>query len=266
MPIIDNAMNQVSKTLYIPLYGKALVSRRGILLHDPWAEAIWEKEQFPLKRNSRSPWLAIFMSMRARVFDDWAGEQIDGGTVVLHIGCGMDSRYLRVKNGGKCWYDVDFPEVIAQRKTWFEEVPGYHLLGADASDPQWVAGLPEGQRAVVILEGISMYLKPRETQALFQALDRKYPRLSILMDVYTTLGARASRLKNPIQDVGVTQVYGIDDPRTVALDSGISFLREHDMTPEGLIGELHGFEKRFFSALFAGRLAKGMYRIYEYRK
>ena len=31
-------MTNVNKTLYIPLYGKALVSRRGILLSDKKAE------------------------------------------------------------------------------------------------------------------------------------------------------------------------------------------------------------------------------------
>ena len=33
-------MDNVNRTLYIPLYGKALVSRRGILLEDAKAEAI----------------------------------------------------------------------------------------------------------------------------------------------------------------------------------------------------------------------------------
>ena len=28
-------MDSVNKTLYIPLYGKAYVSRQGILIHDP---------------------------------------------------------------------------------------------------------------------------------------------------------------------------------------------------------------------------------------
>ena len=28
-------MNEVNKTLYIPLYGKAEVSRKGIILQDP---------------------------------------------------------------------------------------------------------------------------------------------------------------------------------------------------------------------------------------
>ena len=33
-------MNNVNKTLYIPLYGKAYVSRRGLLLEDKKAEEI----------------------------------------------------------------------------------------------------------------------------------------------------------------------------------------------------------------------------------
>ncbi len=33
-------MNATNKTLYIPLYGKSLVSKKGILLHDPKAEEI----------------------------------------------------------------------------------------------------------------------------------------------------------------------------------------------------------------------------------
>ena len=44
-------MDSVNKTLYIPLYGKALVSREGLFLHDPKAEEIWTKEGFPLKER-----------------------------------------------------------------------------------------------------------------------------------------------------------------------------------------------------------------------
>lgn len=64
-------MTGVNKTLYIPLYGKSEISRRGIILNDKKAEEIWEKEGFELKGKARSKWLALFMSMRAAVFDEW---------------------------------------------------------------------------------------------------------------------------------------------------------------------------------------------------
>lgn len=41
-------MNEINKTLYIPLYGKSSVSKKGIIIKDSKAEEIWEKEKFPL--------------------------------------------------------------------------------------------------------------------------------------------------------------------------------------------------------------------------
>ena len=51
-------MDAVNRTLYIPLYGKAAVSRKGILLHDPDAERIWAAEGFALHGKAKSKWLA----------------------------------------------------------------------------------------------------------------------------------------------------------------------------------------------------------------
>jgi O-methyltransferase involved in polyketide biosynthesis len=62
-------MNSVNKTMYIPLYGKAYVSKKGIILRDKKAEEIWNKEGFSLKGKSKSKWLAYFMGMRAAVYD-----------------------------------------------------------------------------------------------------------------------------------------------------------------------------------------------------
>ena len=64
-------MENVNKTLYIPLFGKAYVSEKGILLKDPKAEEIWAAEGVPLKGKSKSKWLAYYMAMRASVMDRW---------------------------------------------------------------------------------------------------------------------------------------------------------------------------------------------------
>ena len=37
-------MNEVNKTLFIPLYGKSQVSKKDIILNDPTAEKIWKEE------------------------------------------------------------------------------------------------------------------------------------------------------------------------------------------------------------------------------
>ena len=95
-------MNNVNKTLYIPLYGKAFVSRKGIILHDVKAEEIWSRESFALKGKAKSKWLAYYMGMRSAVFDKWLKIQMEKEkeAVILHIGCGMDSRVERVGTQG----------------------------------------------------------------------------------------------------------------------------------------------------------------------
>ena len=134
-------MNEVNKTLFIPLYGKASVSKKGIILEDTNAEEIWQKEQFPLKGKAKSKWLTYFMAMRAKVFDDWVKQQLEvhAKAAVLHIGCGMDSRFFRLKNVENPWYDVDFPDVIMERKKYFSETEYYHMLCVDASKTAFLA-------------------------------------------------------------------------------------------------------------------------------
>ena len=251
-------MNQVNKTLYIPLYGKAYVSKNGLILRDSKAEEIWAAEGFPLKGKSRSKWLAYYMGMRAAVFDRWAKAQMEAdlNAIVLHIGCGMDSRCQRIQ--GRNWFDVDFPAVIQERKRYYQETEGYRMISADITDPHWLEQLPKG-KAIVLMEGVSMYLSPEKLKQALERMAAHFESVHLLMDCYTTFAAKASRYRNPINDVGVTEVYGMDDPTT--LDG---FIREHDMTPQDLIHELQGMERKIFQTLYAGGVARKMYRLYEY--
>ena len=254
-------MDNVNKTLYIPLFGKALVSRKGLILSDPRAEEIWAAEGFPLKGKSASNWLAYTMAMRAAVFDNWLRSQLTPDAVVLHLGCGLDSRCDRVSCGNE-WYDVDFPEVITERKKYFSESDSYHMIGCDLRE-DFLDGIPGG-KAMVVLEGVSMYLTDGERAALLKKLRAHFSQAAILLDSYTRFGAKMSKYKNPVNDVGVTEVFGFDDPAALEQETGFAYLREHDMTPESMIQELPKLEQRIFRKLFAGKTAKKFYRMYEY--
>lgn len=259
-------MDSVNKTLYIPLYGKSFVSKKGIILDDKMAEKIWESEGFALRGKSASKWLAYYMGMRARVFDDWTGFMIDNnpGCVVLHLGCGLDSRVERV--GKNCpWYDIDFPDVIAERRKYFSDSENYTMLEADVSKSGSLDVISGYKTAVVVMEGISMYLSPNELSELFQSLNSKFEKVHLLMDCYTVFGAKMSKVKNPINDVGVTEVHGMDDP-TVLSQSGIVYKQEREMTPPRLIEKLSRGERGIFKTLYAGKVARKTYRLYEYEK
>ncbi|MBQ3385284.1 MAG: class I SAM-dependent methyltransferase [Erysipelotrichaceae bacterium] len=258
-------MNEVNKTLYIPLYGKSYVSKLNMILKDPMAEKIWAEESFPLKRKSKSKWLTYNMAMRARVFDDWTDAMLaeNKEAVVIHIGCGLDSRYLRVKRKYEKWADCDLPEVISVREKYFTKSDTYEMISVDATDPEQISKLPDGDTAIVILEGLCMYLTNEQVHGLLQALKDKYASLHILMDVYTEFGARASKIKNPISEVGVTEVYGIDNIEDIIGNLDIRLKSEHSFTPENLIKELPESDQRVFRLLYTGSLYGKIYRLFE---
>lgn len=259
-------MDNVSKTLYIPLYGKSYVSSRGLFLRDESAERIWSTAGFPLKGKAKSKWLAYNMGMRAAVFDGWLAEkrQTMPEAVVLHIGCGLDGRCQRVGTGAGRWYDVDFSEVISTRKLYFEETENYRMIAADIREQSWLKELPAGSDAIVVMEGISMYLKLPELQDLLLRITEQFGKTAILMDTYTVFAAKATKYKNPINEVGVTQVYGFDDPAVLTEHTGLRFAAEHSLTLESMILRLPKGEQRFFRMMFAGKMAKKVYRLYEY--
>ena len=261
-------MDSVNQTLYIPLYGKVYVSKKGVILRDEKAAEIWETEKFPLKGKSASKWLAYYMGMRAAVFDDWLRLRMreEKDALILHLGCGMDSRIHRVGAGEHSWYDVDFPQVMEERKRYYQESPSYRMLGADIREKRWLDQLPQKDCAIVVMEGVSMYLAPAELRGLLAALGERFSRVNLLMDCYTVFAAKASRYKNPINDVGVTQVYGMDRPADLEENTGLRFVKEHEMTPAVLVDQLAGMEKRIFQKVFAGKMSKKMYRLYEYQK
>ena len=174
-------MNEVNKTLFIPLYGKSQISKMGIILDDPMAEKIWEAEAFTIKGKSKSKWLAYNMAMRARVFDDWTKQQLqqNDDALVLHIGCGLDSRCKRVRQAYRNWIDCDFPEVISVRRNYYTETKHYKMMALDAADTEGIKQLPDRDTAIVVLEGVSMYLSNNQLHTFFKVLREKYNNLHI---------------------------------------------------------------------------------------
>ena len=262
------SMTGVNKTLFIPLYGKAKVSRQGIILKDSMAEKIWDAEAFEVHGKSKSKWLTYNMAMRAKIFDDWVEKMLaqNPDALVLHIGCGLDSRAFRIAAPYTSWIDGDFPEVIEARKKYYFENDRYKMMAFDASKSEMVEKLPGAKTVIVVFEGISMYLRNEELNAFVRALDKKYPQVHKLLDVYTVFGAKASKYKNPINDVGVTTVWGLDDINVAIAGTKFKCDGEHSLTPENLVNQLPAFDRGFFKFLFTGSFYRKIYRLYEISK
>ena len=79
-----------------------------------------------------------------------------------------------------------------------------------------------------------------------------------------SIAAKMSKIKNPINDVGVSQVFGVENSSVLEENTNLRFVQEHEITPAFLIDELQGFEKFVFKSVYAGKTSKKLYKLYEY--
>ena len=204
------------------------------------------------------------MAMRARVFDDWLKDKLNDDCVILHLGCGMDSRYLRVEC--TClWYDIDFEDVIKERRRYYHESESYHMIGTDLNQSGWIDDIKKDKNVIVLIEGMSMYMKYHDLESLFSIISQNFEHVSLLMDCYSEFGAKMSKYKNPIHEVGVYEVYGLDEPEKLD-HTGLYYSQSYNMTPDCLIDELEGMDHVIFKTLYSGRTAKKIYKLYEFIK
>jgi O-methyltransferase involved in polyketide biosynthesis len=100
---------------------------------------------------------------RAKLIDDAARAFLarHDEAVVLHLGCGLDSRVLRLDPGpGVRWFDVDQEPVIALRRQLYDDRENVTTIAASVTEPAWWSQVPDDLPRLVVAEGLLMYLDP----------------------------------------------------------------------------------------------------------
>ena len=152
-----------------------------------------------------------------------------------------------------------------ERKHYYAETDEYRMIAGDVRAGGWLTAIGENKSAIVVMEGVSMYLTVDEMRNLVDNLCFHFENVILLVDAYTSFAAKMSKKRNPINEVGITEVYGIDNPQAYQTEK-LAFAKEHTMIPQKYIEELKGFERCIFSKLYAGGVSKKLYRLYEYQK
>ncbi len=259
-------MTNESKTLFIPLYGKALMSRKGFF-DDKTAEEIVSSCGHDFSDVDKSEKLAIYMAMRAMQFDELCEDFVSKhpDSIVIHLGCGLDSRYNRVNRKPKCWYDLDFPDVIELRRAYYPESDSCRLISSSVTELSWLDSIEyNGESVLIIAEGLTMYLTEGEIASLIEGFKRKFGKCVFLLDAYSDSAAKLSKFKNPINAVDAKISFSMSDPKKLEeLVKGITCFINSDIILPKYISRLEGSWKTRFK--FMGRFGSSFYRIYGYR-
>lgn len=207
------------ETLLVPLYSKAVESQQpNPILVDRKAQEILERIEYDFTKLKISKKTTVLLCLRAKKFDDYTRKFLSSHprSVVIHLGCGLDSRYTRVHNDEVEWYDLDLPDVIDLRRKFYKETDTYHMISSNVTDFGWIGNISSRVRSVlVIAEGLFMYLKEEEVKALILKLKEAFPRCDLVFDAFSALTVRYAHKDPSLNKTGATIHWGIDDARVI---------------------------------------------------
>jgi len=183
--------------------------------------------------------LVVHIAIRAKKYDDYARDFLrkfpDG--VVVNIGCGLDSRFLRIDNGRVLFYDLDLPEIIAIKRRFFKESERYRFIASSVLDYRWMVQVRQHTGPFLFMaEGVFMYLDGKDVRSLVLEIQKTFPGSELVCEVVNAFWLSSPLLKKMVDYKLQRQVHlgksvhfrsGIRDSREMEQwGSGIQFLDE----------------------------------------
>lgn len=211
-------LSGIAETLFFTLYLRARETQRpDALIKDEKAAALVARMSGGFDRARRVPMSEVNKTtiiLRNREFDRYARDFLARHPrgVVVHIGCGLDSRFDRVDDGRVEWYDLDFPNVIElHRKLLGGEGGRYHLLSCSVFDNAWPDAMSAHRRCPVLFlaEGVCMYCEEAQVKRLVLTLRDRFPDSELVFDAFSPLHVRVSNLQAPADKLGAPLRWGI---------------------------------------------------------
>jgi len=187
----DQTLSGVAETLLLPLYNRAMESQRpDAMLKDEKAVELVTQIRLDFSRVRQIPMPELLKVMRiifTREMDRYARDFVSRHpqAVVVHIGCGLDTRFERVDNGRVEWYDLDVPDVIdLRRKLIGDEAGRYHLLGCSVLEDAWLEAVKvHSPRPFLFLaETVFVYFTEAQVKSLVLTLRDHFPGTELVFD------------------------------------------------------------------------------------
>ena len=219
----DINLGNVQKTLFLPLWGRAMETRkkRPMLVDEAAARIIdqvdYDFSQMASKLDDLSQIAWIRRAMICdRVVKNFLKSHPQG--TIVNIGCGLDTTFERVDNGSLRWYDLDLEDVIDLRRRFINESERRRFIASSFLETEWLKGIAINGNVLFIAAGVFYYFKEEDIKGFIIRLMDAYPGSEILFDVSSPIGVRIAN-KKVIESAGLDEksylIWGLADKKDI---------------------------------------------------
>jgi O-methyltransferase involved in polyketide biosynthesis len=239
-------LGTVQETLVLPLWGRAVEStKEKPKLIDRKAVEIIKRLDYDftliaknISRITQLAWVARSLHVDRAIRNFIT---IHPESAIVNIGCGLDTTFERNDNGRFMFYELDLPDVIELRKSFFTESERRKSIAGSFLDTHWFRHVQEKRNVLFIAAGVMYYFSEQQIHNfMLSVLDHFYEG-EFFFDISSPLGVKVAN-KKVIQNSGMDETailrWGIESAKDIEQwDNRIKVLEEYPM--------FHGFKKGY---------------------
>lgn len=227
-------LSGVPETMLQTVYASAKESRGRGAISDKKAEEIISGLDYDFSLADKDAPMHSGVIARTIVLDKLTSAWLAAhpGAVVVNIACGLDTRCYRMK-GYSHWYNLDLPESIAVREKLLPESGNISQIAMSAMD-DWGGCIAEQDTpALVIIEGLTMYLTETDVQRIFSVIAGRFQSATVLAETMNPMVVKRFREKS-IEGSHAKFTWGVKNGAALAALLPEFRLREEHSLTEGM--------------------------------
>ena len=226
----------VIDTLFIPLTARIYISKRfPEYFYDPKCLELETKippELLVKKSNQYQQFANVSCSFNMdRIVRKFIED--NGKANIVNLGCGLETNYWRINDPRATFYELDFPEVIENRRMVLGESEKDVLLPYSLLDLRWTERVDASIPTLLTARGVFEYLHIEEVIQFLLDVREKLPHAEVVFDCPNSKGiGYTNRYVKKTGNASALIHFYVDDARQFAKRCGATLLSEQTFFTE----------------------------------
>jgi O-methyltransferase involved in polyketide biosynthesis len=211
-------LGAVQETLFIPLAARAReTQRKHPVLRDPRAVELVRSIDYDTAKYGRSAG-GLVTVLRTAIIDFWVRSFLAAhpAATVAELGTGLNTRFERVDNGQVHWFDLDLPDTIELRRTFFADTGRRRMIAASALDEDWLPAVAASRGPYFfVADGVLVYLPEDQVMAMLGRLAERFPGALLALDTYPKRTFDQQHRLAARKGIDARWAWSCDDPHSL---------------------------------------------------
>ena len=211
---MDNLLNGVEDTLYIPLVARIYISEKfPDYFYDEKALSLKSNIPTDLIEKNSSEYFYMASVSRQDVIDKKIIKFLEENENcnVVFLGAGLETAYNRINNKTANFYQVDLPSVIDIRKKVLGNAKNEKLISGDMFTLEWIKEIDTELPTMIAVSGVYQYFYKEKIVEMIKKMKSFLPKGELVFDATNTKGLKiANKYVKKTGNANAQMYFSID--------------------------------------------------------